>query len=84
MHSNFFCSGFAVEDTQDRVIPESNGAFRGLQCGTQKGKHKCKNFRTAGNLIFVSQITCPTAHVSELKSKKAQINQPNFSHKLQL
>lgn len=82
MHSNFFCSGFAVEDTQDRVIPESNGAFHGLQCGTEKGKHKCKNFRTAG--IFVSQITCPTAHVSELKSKKGQINQPNFSHKLQL
>lgn len=45
---NFFSSGFAVEDTQDEVVPDSNGKFHGIQCGTEKGKHKCKTFRTAG------------------------------------
>ena len=53
----FVSSGFAAEDTQDRVVPESNGAFRGLQCGTEKEKHKCKNFRTAGILVSLSKIT---------------------------
>ena len=53
----FFSSGFAAEDIQDRVVPQTNGAFRGLQCRTEKEKHKCKNFRTAGILVTISQIT---------------------------
>jgi len=55
----YFSSGFAAEDTLDGMVPETNGAFRGLRCGTEKEKHKCKNFRTAGNLVSPSPKTRP-------------------------
>ncbi|CAB4004926.1 Hypothetical predicted protein [Paramuricea clavata] len=40
-------SGFAVADPADDQVVGEKGV-RILNCGTEKGKHKCKNRRTAG------------------------------------
>ena len=40
-------SGFAVLTAEDKEI-EENGKTRSLGCGTEKGKHKCANRKTAG------------------------------------
>lgn len=44
-----FSSGFAIETSDDSVVPDVNGVKRKLLCGTEKGRYKCKNFRTASN-----------------------------------
>ena len=48
-----FSSGFGVETSEDNMVAVDNGTKRHLICGTEKGKHRCKNFRTAG--IFVNK-----------------------------
>ena len=43
------CSvGFAVINSDDNEIKE-DGKAREIACGTEKGKHKCKNQKSAGN-----------------------------------
>ena len=52
----FFCtfsSGFGVESSKDNMVAFDDGTKRQLVCGTEKGKHKCKNHRTAGNSINI-------------------------------
>ncbi|CAB3997256.1 Hypothetical predicted protein [Paramuricea clavata] len=44
-------SGFAVINDKDNQVMEGENV-RVLKCGTEKGKHKCKNQRTAGILVF--------------------------------
>lgn len=46
--SSPYSSGFAEENAEDSLGPQSTGTFHKIKCGTEKGKHKCKNFRTAG------------------------------------
>ncbi|XP_044181754.1 uncharacterized protein LOC114956987, partial [Acropora millepora] len=45
-------SGFAIENVDDCLVQDSSGKKRQLVCGTEKGKHKCKNYRTAGILVM--------------------------------
>lgn len=46
----WFCShGFAVHHSDDNsVFDDDSKKVRVLVCGTEKGKHKCKNAKTAG------------------------------------
>lgn len=44
-----FSSGFAIGTSDDSLVPDVTGIKRKLLCGTEKGRHKCKNYRTAGN-----------------------------------
>ena len=46
-----FSSGFGVEKLEDNIIKADDATKRKLICGTEKGRHKCKNYRTAGNQI---------------------------------
>lgn len=41
-------SGFGVVSTEDDVVMDEKGEKRKINCGTEKGKHKSKNHRTAG------------------------------------
>lgn len=43
-----YSSGFATEDNNDTAVTDTAGKPRKLICGTEKGKHKCKNNKTAG------------------------------------
>ena len=43
-----FSSGFALETEEDSTVKDENGQERAMSCGTEKGKHKSKNHRTAG------------------------------------
>lgn len=45
-------SGFGIEHEEDTIVSNSDGTRRKLSCGTEKGKHKCKNHRTAGILVM--------------------------------
>lgn len=45
-------SGFGVVSTEDDVVMDEKGEKRKINCGTEKGKHKSKNHRTAGVLVF--------------------------------
>lgn len=45
-------SGFAIENVDDGLVQDSSGKKRQLVCGTEKGQHKCKNYRTAGILVM--------------------------------
>jgi hypothetical protein len=45
---NNVSSGFGVESIEDSMIEDENGKKKKISCGTEKGKHKCKNNRTAG------------------------------------
>jgi len=65
---NPFSSGFGVESSEDSMVAVDNGTKRRLICGTEKGRHKCKNYRTAG--IFV---------VKWVKPQNNLIRQSNFS-----
>lgn len=38
-----------MESSEDNMVAADDGTKRKLGCGTEKGKHKCKNHRTAGN-----------------------------------
>lgn len=49
-------SGFGVESSEDNMVAADDGTKRQLGCGTEKGKHKCKNHRTAG--ILVTERPC--------------------------
>ena len=44
---HIFSSGFGVVETADNSIIDS-GSVKRLTCGTEKGRHRCKNDRTAG------------------------------------
>ncbi|KXJ21076.1 hypothetical protein AC249_AIPGENE27746 [Exaiptasia diaphana] len=49
----FESHGFAVENYHDNYVEDEDGSkLRSLICGTEKGKHKCKNAKTAGILVF--------------------------------
>ena len=41
-------TGFATFSKDDLQIIDSKGKKRTLKCGTEKGKHKAKNRKTAG------------------------------------
>ena len=43
-----YSSGFAIETEQDIMIQDNKELPRKIQCGTEKGKQKAKNHRTAG------------------------------------
>jgi len=45
-------SGFGIEDVKDTIVNGNDGTKGKLSCGTEKGKHKCKNHRTAGILVM--------------------------------
>lgn len=45
-------SGFGIESVEDSLISESDGNKWKLLCGTEKGRHTCKNSRTAGILVM--------------------------------
>lgn len=45
---NRFSSGFGVESSEDNMVAVDDGTKWHLVCGTEKGRHKCKNYRTAG------------------------------------
>ena len=53
-------SGFGVQSEEDDNIKDESGVVRKLNCGTEKGKHKSKNNKTAGNfaknIFLVDQI----------------------------
>ena len=44
----YYSSGFAIETEQDIMIQDNKELPRKIQCGTEKGKQKVKNHRTAG------------------------------------
>ena len=49
-YSTVVCSsGFAVETEEDQIIKGNTRKQRKISCGTEKGRHKSKNHRTAGN-----------------------------------
>ncbi|CAB4006023.1 Hypothetical predicted protein [Paramuricea clavata] len=43
-------SGFGAIELES--VNGDGNALGAIDCGTEKGKHKCKNFRTAGILVF--------------------------------
>lgn len=46
-----------MENEQDNTTTEPDGRKRKILCGTEKGKHKAKNHRTAGtNFITFKHI----------------------------
>ena len=49
---SLYSTGFAVENEDDKKIPETNGQQRNMICGTEKDKHKSKNHRTAGKVSY--------------------------------
>ena len=53
-------SGFGVQCEEDDNIKDESGVVRKLNCGTEKGKHKSENNKTAGNfaknIFLVDQI----------------------------
>ena len=55
VRQNCYRSGFAVADPDDDQVDGGSGV-RTLSCGTEKGKHRCKNRRTAGSLCFLVQF----------------------------
>lgn len=57
MFSFNFSHGFAVEKDEDNSVHDDDGAkTRLLVCGTEKGKHKCKNAKTAGIMKEMNYI----------------------------
>ncbi|KAJ7362131.1 hypothetical protein OS493_013222 [Desmophyllum pertusum] len=56
-------SGFGVVSSEDDVVTDDKGNKRKINCGTEKGKHKSKNHRTAGILVFAK----PCAVVVDVK-----------------
>ena len=49
-------SGFGVVSTEDDVVMNEKGEKRKINCGTEKGKHKSKNHRTAGTSTFKTKV----------------------------
>ena len=49
-------SGFGVVSTEDDVVMNEKGEKRKISCGTEKGKHKSKNHRTAGTTMFKTKV----------------------------
>lgn len=45
-----------MESSEDNLVGEE-GKTRKLVCGTEKGQHKCKNYRTAGTSVLYCNIT---------------------------
>ena len=42
-----------MENEQDNTTTGPNGKERKISCGTEKGKHKAKNHRTAGKFYSI-------------------------------
>lgn len=52
MHLWICSDGFAVTNSDDNETNE-DGKARVIACGTEKGKHKCKNQKSAGAVTSV-------------------------------
>lgn len=42
-----------MESDADNIISTNDGLKRKLVCGTEKGRHHCKNYRTAGMINYL-------------------------------
>lgn len=58
-------SGFGEESSEDNVVKDDGGGQRKIKCGTEKGKHKSKNHRTAGTCITIKTPNFNKAHVAK-------------------
>ena len=56
----FISSGFGIASSIDDVVADEEGKTRKIKCGTEKGKHQCKNLRTACNLDNIIGIFSKT------------------------
>lgn len=62
---NYCSSGFGVVSSEDDVVTDDKGNKRKINCGTEKGKHKSKNHRTAGTCITIKTPNFNKAHVAK-------------------
>ena len=72
---SYYSSGFAIETEEDIIIQENNDLPRKIQCGTEKGKQKAKNHRTAGKQEIITVMhkkPFPVFHYTDINTKRCR------------
>ena len=63
-----------MESSEDNMVAVGDGTKRRLVCGTEKGRHKCKNHRTAGNSNNMITSTCINFYSKLISHKQYAIS----------